>query len=298
MTSMPDLICSYFTLAGNLSPFDANTVSPIAFERRTQAAAAAGYKGFGFNTQDITHLLDTLGVREVNAILDANGLVHRELEVLLNWFVDGERRAASDQQRRQLLRAAEALGARHIKIGGDISGRTWPLEHVIEEFACLCDQAAEVGTAITIELFPTSNLADLQTGRAVVEGAGRSNAGMLLDIWHMVRGHVRLDAIAALPGHLINHIELDDGPLLPRADYLMDTVDNRQAPGDGEFPCQAFLDAVASTGYRGLYGIEILSHAYRHMTPEEAASASWNATARVFENFRQRSASAESHGGH
>ena len=287
MTDTPELICTYFTLAGNIGPFDADTASPISLERRARAAATAGYKGLGFNSQDINHLLETLGAQGVNTILDDNGLVHRELEVLLDWFVDGERRRASDQQRRLLLEAAGAIGARHIKVGGDITGKAWPMERLVEEFARLCDQAASVGTAITIELFPTSNLADLQTGRAVVEGAGRANGGLLLDIWHMVRGNIPLDAIAALPGQLINHIELDDGALLPSADYLTDTVDSRTEPGKGEFPCREFLDAVAATGYRGLYGVEILSDAYRNMSPEEAATASWQATARLFRNVRQ-----------
>jgi len=284
MTATPELICTYFTLAGNIAPFDANNASPIDLERRARAAAAAGYKGLGFNSQDIAHLLHTLGSQQINTILDDHGLVHRELEALLDWFVDGERRHASDQQRRLLLEAADAIGARHIKVCGDVTGKPWPMEHLVEEFAKLCDQAANVGTAITIELFPTSNLSDLQTGRAVVEGAGRPNGGLLLDIWHMIRGNIRLEAIAALPGHLINHIELDDGTLLPRADYITDTVEGRTAPGEGEFPCREFLDAVAATGYRGLYGVEILSDAYRTMTPEAAATASWQATAKLFDN--------------
>jgi sugar phosphate isomerase/epimerase len=282
MAGIPDLICTYFTLAGPVGPFDADTASPLSLDRRARAAGAAGYRGLGFNGQDIHRLLTTLGAAEVNAILDANGLVHRELEVLLDWFVDGERRAASDRARRLLLDAAGAIGARHIKVGGDTSGRTWPLDRIVEEFARLCDEAAAVGTAITIELFPTANLADLQTGRAVVEGAGRANGGLLLDIWHMVRGNIPLEAIAALPGRFINHIELDDGTLLPRADYLSDTIHYRVAPGEGEFPCRAFLDAVRATGYQGLYGVEILSDAYRAMAPEQAAAHSWRATAGLF----------------
>ena len=286
MTIAPELICTYFTLAGNVGPFDSDTASPVSLERRARAAAAAGYRGLGFGSQDISRLLDTLGAQQINVILDDHGLLHRELEVLLDWFVDGERRRASDRQRHLLLEAAGAIGARHIKVGGDITGKPWLMARLVEEFAQLCDEAANVGTAITIELFPTSNLADLQTGRTVVEDAGRANGGLLLDIWHMVRGNIQLGAIAALPGHLINHIELDDGALLPGAGYLADTVDNRKAPGEGEFPCHEFLDAVAATGYRGLYGVEILSDTYRNMTPEAAATASWQATAKLFHPIR------------
>jgi sugar phosphate isomerase/epimerase len=283
MTSPPDLICTYLTLAGNIGPFDRKAVSPVGLAERAEAAGTAGYRGLGFNLHDITHLLKTLGAAQVNAILDDNGLVHRELEVLLDWFVDGERRVASDLERRQLLQAAEGIGARHIKVGADLTGKTWPLDQLVEEFSRLCDQAVEAGTAITIELLPTSNLADLQTGRIIVEQAGRANGGLLLDIWHMVRGNIGMAAIASLPPGIVNHVELDDGPLLPRSDYLTDTIYRRVAPGAGEFPCGEFLDAIAATGYHGLYGVEILSDAYRTMPVAQAAKASYLAAAALFE---------------
>lgn len=278
----PELICTYFTLAGDIGPFDADNASPVSLEHRARAAAEAGYRGLGFGVQDIARLMERLGEQRINAILNQHNLVHRELEVLLDWFVDGERRKASDIHRRLLLEAAGAIGARHIKVGGDLAGHTWPLTQLIDEFGLLCDQAARQGCAITIELFPTSNLADLQTGRVVVEGAARSNGGLLLDIWHMQRGNIPLEAIAALPGQLINHIELNDGTLLPVADYITDTIANRRLPGEGAFPCRAFLDAVHSTGYQGLYGVEILSTEWRKLSPETAANRSWQATAGLF----------------
>jgi sugar phosphate isomerase/epimerase len=283
MTQTPDIICTYFTLAGNVGPFEANTASPIGLVERAEAAGKAGYAGFGFGVDDIEQLSNTLGYREINTILDNNGLKHRELEVLVDWFVTDDRRIAADRKRKILLEAAEKMGARHIKVAGDVQGNTYPLEYIIEEFSRLCDQAAAVGSAITIELFPSSNLADLQTGRAVIEGAGCSNGGLLLDIWHMVRGNIYMDAIAALPPGIINHIELDDGKLLPAANYLDDTINSRLLPGDGEFPLQAFLSAVAATGYDGLYGVEILSSAFRTMALEQAASASYQATAALFQ---------------
>lgn len=278
----PDLICTYFTLAGNIGPFDDNTASPVSLADRARAAGTAGYKGLGFGSDDIACLLATLGAQEINSILSDNGLVHRELEVLLDWFVEGERRKASDKLRHRLLDAAQAIGACHIKVGGDLSGKAWPMDLLVEEFALLCDQAAGAGTAITIELFPTSNLADLQTGRAVVEGADRANGGLLLDIWHMVRGNIQLESIASLPGGLINHIELDDGALLPASDYLTDTIYHRLTPGEGEFPLREFLEVVAATGYQGRYGVEILSETYRSMPVDKAAKTSFDATVALF----------------
>lgn len=271
------IIATYFTLAGNIKPFDAVAISPRSLAERAQAAAAGGYTGMGFGSQDIAHLLDRHGAAGVNAILADHGIVHRELEVLLGWFDTGEARAASDRDRRALLAAAEAIGARHIKVGGDLLGRSWPMDHLIAEFARLCDEAAEAGTAITIELFPSSNLSELQAGRALVEGAGRRNGGLLLDIWHMVRGRITMAGIAALPPGIVNHVELDDGPLEASGDYLTETIDARVAPGEGEFPLPAFLTALRASGYAGLYGVELLADSWRTMPTAEAARRSGRA---------------------
>src|SRR5690606_26482719 len=45
MAGIPDLICTYFTLAGPVGPFDADTASPLSLDRRARAAGAAGYRG-------------------------------------------------------------------------------------------------------------------------------------------------------------------------------------------------------------------------------------------------------------
>jgi sugar phosphate isomerase/epimerase len=279
---IPELTPTFFTLAGDIRPFGPSAVSAHSLRERAAAAARAGYRGFGFGFQDLEHCIDTHGIAGVNSILDDHGLVHREIEVLVDWFVEGPRRQASDGQRQRMLQAAEQLGARHIKVAGDVSGTTWPMDHMTGAFARLCDEARDAGTAVTIELFPTSNLSDLQTGRTLVEGAGRANGGLLLDIWHMVRGHITMDGIAALPEGIVNHVEIDDGTLLPGADYITDTIDNRLAPGEGEFPLADFICAVEATGYRGLYGVEILSDTFRRMPPEEAASRSFRAAAACF----------------
>ncbi|MBL4612807.1 MAG: sugar phosphate isomerase/epimerase [Emcibacter sp.] len=282
MNNIPDIIPTYFTLAGDISPFGSTTVSPHAFIDRVRAASEAGYRGFGFGFQDLVHILDHMSYEDINHILDDHGLIHRELEVLVDWFVDGDRRQASDHQRRIMLDAARRLNARHIKVAGDVTGATWPMDHIVTEFATLCDQAKDADTAITIELFPTSNICDLQTGRAIVEGADRPNGGLLLDIWHMVRANIPMSAIAALPPGIINHVELDDCTLAPQGPFMQETLECRMLPGDGEFPLEEFLTALKATGYDGLYGVEILSNDFRKMPLIKAATLSYKAAQKLF----------------
>ena len=45
MTSTPELICTYLTLAGNIGPLDSKAVSPVSLAERAEAAGAAGYRG-------------------------------------------------------------------------------------------------------------------------------------------------------------------------------------------------------------------------------------------------------------
>ena len=278
----PLMVATYFTLAGDVHPFAASTVSPIPFAIRAEAAGRAGYRGIGMGAQDVMYLMETLGAREIRTIAEASGMELIELEVLVDWYATGERRAESDRLRAALLDAAEELGAVHLKVGGDLANGDWPIEGVIEDFAGLCDDAARAGTGICIELFPGSSIANLETGTAIVAGAGRRNGGLLLDIWHMVRGGIDFADIAKMdPAHIL-HVEIDDADTLQRGSIIDDTIDRRRLCGEGELPLPAFLQAIADTGYSGAWGVEILSVEQRARTPEEAARRSFDTARRYF----------------
>ena len=57
----------------------------------------------------------------MRGICDDLGLVHLEVELLEDWWTTGGRRRESDRRRGSLLHAAEALGARQVKIGPDVA---------------------------------------------------------------------------------------------------------------------------------------------------------------------------------
>lgn len=286
----PLMVATYFTLAGDVHPFAASTISPIPFAIRAEAAGRAGYRGIGLGAQDALHLMETLGPREIRAIAGANGLDLIELEVLVDWYASGDRRAESDRLRAALLSAAAELGAVHLKVGGDLANGDWPLKGVIEDFAGLCDDAARAGTGICIEVFPGSSIANLETGTAIVAGANRRNGGLLLDIWHMVRGGIDFADISNMdPAHIL-HVEIDDADALQQGSIIDDTIDRRRLCGEGELPLAAFLQAIADTGYGGAWGVEILSVEQRARAPEEAAKRSFETARRYFPAPRQATA--------
>jgi sugar phosphate isomerase/epimerase len=117
MTKDVELLASYWTIAGGALPHTDMEYSPFDFKERVQAAAKAGFRGVGIWHADLDRILESRSLAEMKQIFDDNGITHVELEFLTDWFLEGERKKQSDIQKRKLLRAAEALGAHHVKVG-------------------------------------------------------------------------------------------------------------------------------------------------------------------------------------
>jgi len=275
--SIPELIASYWTLAGDASPFDGKETSPHSFQSRVQAAARAGFKGIGSTYSDLIHNIKKHGYSGIRAILDDNRMKFFEIEALLDWFTDGERRRESDAVRLQMLRAAEKLGAYQIKIAGDING-DWPVSALAGPYRQLCAEAAAAGTRISLEVLPFTNVKDLSTGLAVVGDRAINNGGLLLDIWHMNRAGISYEEVAGVPRQFVAAIELNDGPLDVIEPLLEESIDRRKLCGEGGFDVKAFLASVERTGYQGPMGVEILSHENRARPLEEAAQQIFDST--------------------
>jgi sugar phosphate isomerase/epimerase len=277
-----DLIASYWTIAGDIDVLG-DAISPWDFTERVVQAAAAGYVGFGLNHIELLHLEATLGLEAMRSVFEEHGITIVELEALTDWFVDGEDRAQSDQVRRDLLRAAGALGARHIKVVGTLADDQVDVgpDRMIESFAHLCADAAEVGTTIVIEMLPIGNVSSLDAALHLVEGAGAPNGGLLLDMWHVHRTGTSLEAIAALPAGSLLHVELDDGGPPAPGSAFEDTIRNRKLCGEGEFDLTGFLRATKAAGYQGAYGIEILSTTFRTRELAEMATQSFDTATAV-----------------
>lgn len=277
-TPVPDILASYWTIAGDTFPTAPSEISPVPFAERVEAAAAAGFTGIGLVHADLTHVAGTIGLAEMRRILDGCGIRHVELEFIQSWFADGELGRQADVVRRDLFGAAEALGARDVKIAPEYDVETIDIDHMAEAFADVCRQGREAGTAVAIEVMPFSNVATLATGRAIVERAGAANGGLLLDIWHVVRGGIPYAEVAALPPGMIVSVELDDAAAEPVGSLFEDTIHHRLLCGEGAFDVPGFIAAVEAAGYDGPYGVEIISAVERALPVAEAARRALDTT--------------------
>jgi sugar phosphate isomerase/epimerase len=281
MKNEVELLASYWTIAGGALPHTDKDYSPFDFKDRVEAAAKAGFRGFGIWHTDIEHTLKNRSLKEMKQILDDNGMKYVELEFVADWFLDGERKRQSDLWKNKLLTAAEALQATHIKVG-DFYREKCPMDRLIEAFAALCTEAANHGTRIGFELMPFSMIDTLKDSLAMVAGAGAKNGGLILDLWHIVKLGIPYGDVARIPAEYIVGVELNDGTFEAPWDLHEDTVNHRRLCGEGEFDIRGFIAGVQKAGYQGPWGIEVLSQELRKMSLPELTSRSFNSTMRQF----------------
>ena len=288
-TNSIDILGSYWTLAVGADAIVEQRCFHD-FRERVETAAKAGFKGMGLWHADLIETRKKYSFHEMRQILSANGIVHIEVEWLLDWFTAGERRKASDATRTLLLDAAQALGARHIKIG-DLGNDCADVPKLTEEFAVLCKQAAERGTVVLFEMLPAqfSRAASLDRVITICRDAGAKNGGIMLDNLHMQRTSTTpLDIIRKMPRNIPLGVEINDGMLAMPVKFEDSVINKRLLPGDGEFDIAGFLHAVWTVGYDGPIGVEVLNEYMRKWPLETAATESFAKTQRVIAAAREQ----------
>jgi sugar phosphate isomerase/epimerase len=264
------LLATCWSSAGDAASDRADLRSPLTLRERVEAAAEAGFTGFGLLSADLPAAEQEYGLKGIRALLDDNGIVDLELEGIPYWWDDREHREESDRIRHALLHAAEVLGARHVKVTPDGDDNPWDPEHWAAKFAELAAQCNDAGTRLGIEFFPWSNVKTLHDGLALVENAGNDTAGVVIDVWHIERAHTPVTDLASVPLHRIVGVELNDADTDVVGTLFEDTVHRRRYCGDGAFDLEGIIAALRAAGWNGPWGVEILSEEHRALPVREA----------------------------
>jgi len=274
-----DLLATCWTTAGDAAPLRGDERSPYPLRDRVEAAAEAGFRGLGLNYSDLIAAEEEYGVAGIRSMLQNNGLVHVELELLTDWWTTGPVRAESDSVRRGLLNAAEALGARDIKVSPDVSDGPWDRALWAVEFSRLAADARAAGTKVGLEFLPWSNIKTVHDCLRLIHDAGHEAGGLLIDVWHTERARTPPTDLAAVPLKHIVGVELSDADETPVGTPFEDTVDRRRLCGHGSFRLQEFIRALRSTGWTGPWGVEILSATFRQLPLRQAVTAAYQTAA-------------------
>jgi sugar phosphate isomerase/epimerase len=271
--SREDLLATCWTTAGDAAPLRGDEQSPIPLRERVEAAATAGFRGFGLVYADLLVAERDYGMAGIRSMLRDNGLVHLELELLTDWWADGPRRQRSDTVRSKLLSAAEALGARHIKVGPDVADQPWDHDRWVTEFAGLAEDAHRAGTRVGLEFLPWSNIKTVRDGLRLVRDAGHDAGGLIIDVWHTERARTAPAELATVPLRSIVGVELCDADAVQVGTLFEDTANRRRLCGQGSFDLRGWIRALRAAGWTGPWGVEILSEDFRLLPVREAAAA-------------------------
>ncbi|MGW3290567.1 sugar phosphate isomerase/epimerase family protein [Streptomyces sp. NPDC001002] len=277
--SADEFLATCWTTAGDTAPDEEDQRSPLNLRERVEAARDAGFTAFGMLYVDLLEAEREYGLAGVRTLFADNGIDHIELELLTDWWADGPRRAASDAVRAGMLRAIEALGALTFKIGPDVADEPWDLDVWAKEFAVLAAQAEDVGARLGVEPLPWSNLKTVHDGLLLVETAGHPAGGLIIDAWHTERAHTPPAELAEIPGSRIVGVELDDADTDVVGTLFEDTVHRRRLCGEGSFDLPGIIAALRTAGFRGPWGVEILSDTHRALPVREAAAAAFRTVA-------------------
>ncbi|KPW95753.1 MULTISPECIES: sugar phosphate isomerase/epimerase family protein, partial [Pseudomonas syringae group] len=274
------------SLAGNTYPGAPSEISPFSLQARVEAAANAGWRGMGFVHADLLHNVAKLGLATMRSLFKDNGIKFLEVEFLTDWHLQGAPRAASNHVRDELLEIAGELGAHNMKVAGGLFEEGPPdIALMRDSFATLCDRAQPYGVNVGIEFLPFSSVNTIDRAIAVTEGV-RTNGGLLVDTWHVARGGMSFDEIAKLPVELVKSIELDDANHAIVESLFNDSTHHRKFCGDGQLDVPEFIQQIVNVGYRGPWGVELISAECRKLPLALAAQRAFDTTMAQFERIK------------
>ncbi len=276
-----DIVALYWTVAGPTDFGSRREWSTFSWQDRCAQAARVGFTGLGLWHADIEHQLRDSTLAELSKVFADAGLQYFEAEFLTDFFVGhpDPLRVESDRRRRLLFDTAAAFGAHHIKVG-NLFGTGCELGRLTEEFALLCqDAAGHTDATLVYEFMPfDTNVHTLDAAIEVAAGAGQPNGGLAVDTWHLAKLGIAPADLHRVPPEYLRWVELSDGQLASMQDLGQECLDHRKLPGEGEFDIPGYIEACIELGYRGPWGVEVLSAAQRSLPIEEEFSRAFETT--------------------
>ncbi len=241
------------------------------FAEKLQAIAAAGFDGIEIFENDF--LAFDGSPRDVGRMARDAGL---EI-TLFQPFRDFEglpeplRTRTFDRAERKFDVMAE-LGTDLMLVCSSVSqAALGGIDRAAADFHELGERAARRGLRVGYEALAWGRtVSDHRDAWEIVRRADHPAIGLVLDSFHTLARGIDVDTIRAIPADRIFIVQLADAPAVPM-DFLYWSRHFRNMPGEGDLPVEAFMRAVAATGYDGYLSLEIFNDVFRGGSPKSIA---------------------------
>ncbi len=229
----------------------------VPFEKRIEAAAAAGFKHvecmfpYGWSARFMREELDRFGLKMELMNLYPGDYAAGDRGLL----IDPERRDEFHSALAQSLEYAHTLDCprMHAMAGNMREGlsRDAARASLIENLRHAAPLAAQAGVMLTIEAlntgdFPRFFLHHSAETFALLEEVAQPNVKFQFDFYHLQIGEGNLTQTFRAHAREIGHVQIADVP-------------GRHQPGTGEINYPFVLRAIEETGYEGFVGLEYVS---------------------------------------
>ncbi|MFG2995418.1 sugar phosphate isomerase/epimerase family protein [Streptomyces sp. NPDC048340] len=252
------------------------TLGEAPFRERIRAAASAGFQAVGLSVEAYLEARrGGLDDDAMHAVLAEHGITLGEVEFLSDW-APGTGREIPSAKERTAFHIARTFGVDHINVG---LFEPTPVEVMADGFTALCERAGAL--RIALEYMPFGAVPDLPTAWELVRRSGRPNAGLVLDVWHWVRGATCAEDLAPVPPGRIFTVQLCDVGPDPLADMRQESLHLRLVPGSRTRAAQDLLALLARHGVRTGISAEVMSDALLAQGPEATACAVFAGTRAV-----------------
>jgi len=210
--------------------------------------------------------LKDLGKRIADAGLTVEGAI------AFNSFLDDDdtrRTAALEKLKADMDKVAQIGGKRIAAPPGN--NRTAPpvtLDNAAKYYREALEMGEKMGVKPLLELWGTHPvLGPLSHGIYVTVAAGRADASLLLDVFHLYKSGTPFTALRQINGAALHVMHLNDYPQAADPATLNDG--NRIYPGDGVAPFPQILRDLRDNGFRGFLSLELFNKEYWGRSADE-----------------------------
>lgn len=241
-------------------------------------------KGQGLSLADEIDLVADAGydgiepwVRELDAHVEAGGSLENlrqraadrglgieNLIGFFEWIVDDDdRRAAALEEARRNMEMARQVGCPLLAAPpmGATDTEGLDLRRAAERYRKLLEIGEDYGVTPVLEFWGHSRtLGRLGEALLVAAEAGRRDARILADVFHMYKGGSPYQGLRLTGPDTFGLFHVNDFPAEPLRDEISDA--DRVYPGDGVAPLDDIFGDLADAGFHGALSLELFNESY------------------------------------
>ena len=194
-----------------------------------------------------------------------------ENAIAFNAFLDDDdtRRAASMEKLKADMDKVAQIGGKRIAVPpGNNRAAAVSLDNAARYYREALEMGEKMGVQPLLELWGTHPiLGPLSHGIYVTVAAGRADASLLLDVFHLYKSGAPFTALKQINGAALHVMHLNDYPQAADSSTLNDG--NRIYPGDGVAPLQQIFRDLRDSGFRGYFSLELFNKEYWAKSADE-----------------------------